>query len=48
MQTVRPSYWRVFATFARNCWVRDMMFRVNFLIHLATSVAWFVSPLSGK
>ena len=40
MQKIRPSYLRVFATFARNCWVRDMTFRVNFLINVATAVAW--------
>lgn len=42
MQRIRPSYWRVFVTFARNCWVRDMTFRVNFLINVTTVTAWSV------
>ncbi len=37
---VRPSYLRVFLTFARNSLVRDMTFRANFLIECITSVAW--------
>lgn len=35
-----PNYWRVFATFARNSLVRDMMFRANFLMEAISSVAW--------
>jgi len=38
--TTRPSYAAVFATFARNSLVRDMMFRGNFLIECGTSIAW--------
>ena len=38
--TTRPSYAGVFATFARNSLVRDMMFRGNFLIECGTSIAW--------
>lgn len=36
----RPRYWRVFATFARNSLVRNMLFRTNFLLESVTSVAW--------
>jgi ABC-2 type transport system permease protein len=35
-----PQYLRVFLTFARNSLVRDMTFRVNFLIECASSVTW--------
>lgn len=35
-----PSYWRVFLTFARNSLVRDMTFRVNFLIECVSSLSW--------
>ena len=38
--TSRPSYAGVFATFARNSLVRDMMFRGNFLIECGTAAAW--------
>jgi ABC-2 type transport system permease protein len=38
--THRASYLRVFFTFARNSLVRDMTFRVNFLIECASSVTW--------
>ncbi len=38
--THRPSYLRVFLTFARNSLVRDMTFRGNFLIETLSSVAW--------
>ncbi len=37
---VRPSYRRVFLTFARNSLVRDMTFRANFIIECITSIAW--------
>jgi ABC-2 type transport system permease protein len=36
----RPSYGRVFLTFARNSLVRDMTFRSNFLIQCVSSVSW--------
>lgn len=42
MPKTRPNYLRVFLTFARNCWVRDMTFRANFLINVVTVAAWFV------
>lgn len=35
-----PHYLRVFLTFARNSLVRDMTFRLNFLIDAVTSMAW--------
>jgi ABC-2 type transport system permease protein len=35
-----PSYLRVFATFARNSLVRNMMFRTNFLIEAISSISW--------
>ena len=35
-----PSYWRVFLTFAGNSLVRDMTFRVNFLIECVSSLSW--------
>jgi ABC-2 type transport system permease protein len=41
----RPSYWRVFLTFARNSLVRDMTFRTNFLIECVTSVTWMAMNL---
>jgi ABC-2 type transport system permease protein len=40
MDRVRPSYWRVFLLFARNCLVRDMSFRANFIINVVTELAW--------
>jgi ABC-2 type transport system permease protein len=36
----RPSYARVFLTFARNSLVRDLTFRSNFLISATTSIGW--------
>jgi len=36
----RPSYLRVFLTFARNSLVRDMTFRANFLIETFSSMSW--------
>ncbi|HEX3654380.1 MAG TPA: ABC-2 family transporter protein [Pirellulales bacterium] len=41
----RPSYLRVFATFARNSLVRDMTFRSNFIIDAVTSLAWMLTQL---
>ena len=41
----RPSYYRVFVTFARNSLVRDMTFRWNFLIQCASSVSWVLMNL---
>jgi ABC-2 type transport system permease protein len=42
----RPSYLRVFLTFARNSLVRDMTFRSNFLIDAFTSLAWMAMSLA--
>ncbi|MHC4399681.1 MAG: ABC transporter permease [Planctomycetota bacterium] len=36
----RPSYLRVFLTFARNSLIRDMTFRGNFLINMVSSMTW--------
>ncbi len=36
----RPSYSRVFLTFARNSLVRDMMFPANFIIETISSFGW--------
>jgi ABC-2 type transport system permease protein len=36
----RPSYLRVFLTFARNSLVRDMMFPANFIIETISSFGW--------
>jgi ABC-2 type transport system permease protein len=36
----RPSYFRVFQTFARNSLVRDMMFPANFTIETVSSFGW--------
>ena len=38
--SMHPSYLRVFATFARNSLVRNMLFRTNFLLEAITSVSW--------
>jgi ABC-2 type transport system permease protein len=35
-----PSYWNVFLTFARNSLVRDIMFRMNFMLQCISSVSW--------
>lgn len=40
--TNRLSYLRVFATFARNSLVRDMMFRANFIMEAVSSIAWSI------
>ena len=36
----RPWYFRVFCTFLRNSLVRDMTFRVNFLIDTVSAISW--------
>ena len=41
----RPSYLRVFLTFARNSLVRDMTFRGNFLIQTISSMSWVFMTL---
>jgi ABC-2 type transport system permease protein len=43
--TNRANYLRVFLTFARNSLVRDMTFRVNFLIECVSSVTWTLMNL---
>ena len=43
--TSRANYFRVFLTFARNSLVRDMTFRVNFLIECVSSVTWTMMNL---
>ncbi|MFK7735686.1 MAG: ABC transporter permease [Pirellulaceae bacterium] len=39
-QSKHPNYLNVYAEFARNSLVRDMMFRTNFLIEAVSSLAW--------
>ena len=41
----RPPYGMVFLTFARNSLVRDMTFRMNFLIESIASLAWMMANL---
>ena len=41
----RPAYLRVFFTFARNSLVRDMTFRLNFVIQCISSVSWTLMNL---
>ena len=36
----KPSYGRVFLTFARNSLIRDMTFRSNFLLDCVASLSW--------
>ncbi len=43
--TMRPRYFAVFATFARNSLVRDMTFRANFLIDVVASLVWMLANL---
>lgn len=38
--TERPRYLSVFLTFARNSLIRDMTFRGNFLLEVASSLIW--------
>lgn len=45
MNSSRPSYLRVFATFARNSLVREMTFRSNFLIETISSMTWVLMNL---
>lgn len=37
---MQPSYLKVFLTFARNSLVRDMSFRMNFILQCISSMAW--------
>ncbi len=41
----RPTYIRVFLTFARNSLVRDMTFRGNFIIESISSMSWMAMNL---
>jgi ABC-2 type transport system permease protein len=41
-----PNYLRVLALFARNSLVRDMTFRANFLVEMASSLAWMAMNLA--
>jgi ABC-2 type transport system permease protein len=45
MNTHRAAYFRVFATFARNSLVRNMMFRANFIIEGISSISWMLMQL---
>ena len=45
MPSDRPSYWRIFGTFARNSLVRDMTFRLNFVIECVSSLSWAMMNL---
>mgnify|MGYP006275907179 CR=1 FL=1 len=45
MTTTRPSYFRIFLTFARNSLVRDMTFRLNFVIECISSLSWALMNL---
>lgn len=41
----RPQYVRVFLTFARNSLVRDMTFRLNFIIESVAALSWMMANL---
>lgn len=40
MSAVHPSYLKVFLTFARNSLVRDMSFRMNFILQCFATMSW--------
>ena len=42
VERTRPRYMQVFLTFARNSLVRDMTFRMNFILQCFTSISWTV------
>jgi ABC-2 type transport system permease protein len=42
MTGYRPSYPHVFLTFARNSLVRDMSFRMNFILQCISTISWTV------
>jgi ABC-2 type transport system permease protein len=42
---MRPNYWEVFRTFARNSLVRDMTFRANFIIESLSTITWTLMDL---
>ncbi len=37
---MHPSYLKVFLTFARNSLIRDMSFRMNFILQCLSSMSW--------
>ena len=37
---IRPSYLSVFLTFAKNSMIRDMSFRMNFILQCVSSLSW--------
>lgn len=39
---MRPSYGRIYLTFARNSLIRDMSFRFDFFVQSLTSIAWAI------
>ncbi|WP_437202686.1 ABC transporter permease [Planctomicrobium sp. SH664] len=41
----RPSYLRVWLTFARNSLVRELTFRANFVIEVITRMFWFTAQI---
>jgi ABC-2 type transport system permease protein len=43
--TEHPQYVQVFLTFARNSLVRDMTFRMNFLVESVASLSWMAANL---
>ena len=43
---LRPSYRRVWLTFARNSLIREMTFRGNFLITVVTRAFWFCAQIT--
>lgn len=42
---MNPSYFGVLLTFARNSLIRDMTFRVNFIIEAISSISWMIMNL---
>jgi len=40
MANLQPSYAKVFLTFARNSLIRDMSFRLNFVLQCISSMSW--------
>ena len=40
LNSVHPSYLKVFLTFARNSLIRDMSFRMNFILQCLSSMSW--------
>ena len=42
---LRPAYFRVFLTFARNSLMREMTFRANFVLETISSLSWVLMNL---